>query len=96
MTTKRDSKSNRPTYQKFDPSVAPRPGRAEQQQADAAIAQFRAYYDERRGDELSPKDAFDAWLLTPAGTACSPIARAEVERAANKLTLAWQMNRGAR
>jgi hypothetical protein len=96
MTTKRDSKSNRPTYQKFDPSVTPRPGRAEQQQADAAIAQFRAYYEERRGEGISPKEAFDAWLLTPAGGNATPLARAEVERAANKLTLTWQMNRGAR
>ncbi len=93
MTTKRsDNKSNRPTYNKFDVRVTPRPGRHEQQQADAAAALFRAYYDQQRAAGISPQAAYEAWLETPGGRVSSPTDRAEVERIVAKLILAWQMS----
>ncbi len=93
MASKRnEGKTNRPTYKTFDVSVTPRPGRRDQQKADAAVAQFRAYYEQQRREGLSPQDAYQAWLETPGGQASGEIERAEVERSVAKLMLAWQMS----
>lgn len=93
MATKRtDGKNNRPTYKHFDVSVTPRPGRRDQQKADAAVAQFRAYYEGQRRAGVSPQAAYEAWLTTPEGEASGPNERMEVERAVAKLMLAWQMS----
>ncbi len=94
MSTKRgsDSKSNRPTGRHFDVSVTPRPGRRDQQQADAASAQFRNYYEQQRASGLSPQAVYETWLTTPEGSASNETDRAEVGRVVAKLMLGWQMS----